>query len=156
MPHIYDVYIPVNVLKLIYAHFSKEAENRREALGLLLGQVRTYENKIYTYVTGYITAENSATSVHVSFNKDAFSKLACQYSKTNRVIVGWAHSHPTFGCFLSSTDIQTQKDLFNQEFNVAMVVDPNRRENGFLQTRFYKLETTRNYREVSFAVIKDE
>ena len=41
------------------------------------------------------------------------------------MVVGWYHSHPGFGCWLSSTDIQTQSSF--EALNpraVALVVDP--------------------------------
>lgn len=42
-------------------------------------------------------------------------------------IVGWYHSHPGYGCWLSGIDVGTQKQ--NQQFQdpfLALVVDPNR------------------------------
>jgi 26S proteasome regulatory subunit N11 len=41
------------------------------------------------------------------------------------MVVGWYHSHPGFGCWLSSVDIQTQQSF--EQLNarsVAVVVDP--------------------------------
>lgn len=34
--------------------------------------------------------------------------------QTNRpeMVVGWYHSHPGFGCWLSSTDVSTQQQSF--------------------------------------------
>jgi proteasome lid subunit RPN8/RPN11 len=47
-------------------------------------------------------------------------------------IVGWYHSHPKFGLFLSDVDIRTQAKLeqFSQ-YVVALVVDPTSDEVGF-------------------------
>jgi len=47
--------------------------------------------------------------------------------QTNRDenVVGWYHSHPSFGCWLSSVDINTQQSF--EQLNdrcVAVVVDP--------------------------------
>jgi len=43
------------------------------------------------------------------------------------VIVGWYHSHPGYGCWLSKIDIDTQTNLQNyQEPALAIVVDPVR------------------------------
>jgi len=41
------------------------------------------------------------------------------------MVVGWYHSHPGFGCWLSGVDINTQQS-FEQLSNraVAVVVDP--------------------------------
>eukprot|EP00806_Schmidingerella_arcuata_P006889 Macronucleus_729.p1 GENE.Macronucleus_729~~Macronucleus_729.p1 ORF type:complete len:325 (+),score=65.28 Macronucleus_729:127-975(+) len=41
------------------------------------------------------------------------------------VMVGWYHSHPGYGCWLSAVDVQTQKSFEQQgERSVAVVVDP--------------------------------
>ncbi|KAJ7072431.1 JAB1/Mov34/MPN/PAD-1 ubiquitin protease-domain-containing protein [Mycena amicta] len=45
----------------------------------------------------------------------------------SRTPIGWYHSHPGYGCWLSGIDVNTQ--LNNQKFQdpfVAVVVDPNR------------------------------
>jgi COP9 signalosome complex subunit 5 len=45
----------------------------------------------------------------------------------NENIVGWYHSHPGYGCWLSGIDVGTQHQ--NQQFQdpfLAVVVDPNR------------------------------
>jgi len=44
------------------------------------------------------------------------------------LVVGWYHSHPGHGCFLSSTDIGTQRSMFSKAYHSAIVIDPLRRE----------------------------
>lgn len=40
-------------------------------------------------------------------------------------MVGWYHSHPGYGCWLSPVDVQTQKSFEQQgERSIAVVVDP--------------------------------
>ena len=43
----------------------------------------------------------------------------------DEICVGWYHSHPGWGCWLSHTDIETQKsqEMLNPKA-VAVVVDP--------------------------------
>ena len=42
-----------------------------------------------------------------------------------QIVVGWYHSHPSFGPWLSHTDVQTQQSFENLEGRaVAVVVDP--------------------------------
>lgn len=68
-------------------------------------------------------------------------------------VVGWFHSHPGYGCFLSRIDIGTQSQ--NQQFQdpfVAIVVDPlkttekNKVEIGAFRTTsstdYYELEVS--------------
>ncbi len=40
------------------------------------------------------------------------------------MVVGWYHSHPGFGCWLSMVDIKTQKSFENMDKRtVALVID---------------------------------
>ena len=42
-------------------------------------------------------------------------------------VVGWYHSHPGYGCWLSGIDVSTQ--MLNQQFQepfLAVVIDPTR------------------------------
>ena len=43
---------------------------------------------------------------------------------TDRDIVGWYHSHPNFGIFLSDRDCFIQEHFFNGPGQIAYVVDP--------------------------------
>jgi 26S proteasome regulatory subunit N11 len=70
----------------------------------------------------------SGTSVSVEAVDPVFQMSMLEMLKqTGRpeMVVGWYHSHPGFGCWLSSTDINTQSSF--EALNpraVALVVDP--------------------------------
>jgi proteasome lid subunit RPN8/RPN11 len=51
------------------------------------------------------------------------------------VILGWHHTHPNLGIFLSAWDRFIHRHFFAQPWHVALVVDPVRREMGFFQWR---------------------
>ena len=56
---------------------------------------------------------------------DVFAMPQAGAETTNEVNIGWYHSHPGYGCWLSSTDINTQKAFERQEARtVAVVIDP--------------------------------
>lgn len=48
-------------------------------------------------------------------------------------IVGWHHTHPNLGVFLSASDRFIQESFFREPWQIAMVVDPQRRELAFFQ-----------------------
>jgi hypothetical protein len=48
-------------------------------------------------------------------------------------IIGWYHSHPGLGVFMSGTDRSTQKAFYNQPWNLAIVVDPIARKTGWFR-----------------------
>ena len=45
-------------------------------------------------------------------------------------IVGWYHTHPGFGIFLSGMDLFIQNNFFNQPWQIATVYDPKAEEEG--------------------------
>ncbi len=52
---------------------------------------------------------------------------ACEKTNKEEPGLGWYHSHPGYGCWLSGIDVDTQN--FNQKFQdpwLAIVVDPVR------------------------------
>lgn len=55
------------------------------------------------------------------------TKMLEMLNRTGRteMVVGWYHSHPGFGCWLSSVDISTQRSFEAlSDRAVAIVVDP--------------------------------
>jgi proteasome lid subunit RPN8/RPN11 len=50
-----------------------------------------------------------------------------------KILVGWQHSHPGYGVFLSHHDTFIHENFFNVEWQVALVVDPVSMELGFFQ-----------------------
>jgi proteasome lid subunit RPN8/RPN11 len=63
--------------------------------------------------------------------RDATDKLAEMYPDETAVIVGWYHTHPGFGIFLSGMDQFIHRNFFIQSWHVALVLDPIARRSGF-------------------------
>ncbi|MFH0972150.1 MAG: Mov34/MPN/PAD-1 family protein, partial [Candidatus Micrarchaeota archaeon] len=150
-----DAYVSASALHKAETLFETAAQSGLEAMGLLVGNVFTWKGRQYVVVENFITAKNLPTAVSVKFTKEAFVELSKAYSahfKDRKLIVGWIHSHPSYGCFLSQTDINTQVKYFSAPFNIAMVVDPLRKHEGRMQERVFRVKAN-DYYEVSFAVI---
>ncbi|NYZ78137.1 Mov34/MPN/PAD-1 family protein [Candidatus Micrarchaeota archaeon] len=151
----FEVYVHEKVLKKAEKHYAEEAEKGLEAMGLLLGNAFTHEGSEYVVIEDYSTGENEATSVSVRFSKKAFPKLAKDFEEGGKIIVGWSHAHPSYGCFLSTTDLRTQNNYFDEDFHVALVIDPTRETETGFEKKFFKL-CYEGYREASYAVIKEK
>eukprot|EP00494_Astrolonche_serrata_P030773 UN31041 len=96
-----------------------------EVMGLMLGEmIDDYTIK----VVDVFAMPQSGTSVSVEAVDPVFQQqMVDMLGQTNRkeTVVGWYHSHPGFGCWLSSTDTNTQQSF--EQLNsraVAVVVDP--------------------------------
>ena len=49
------------------------------------------------------------------------------------LVVGWQHTHPGLGVFLSAYDLFIHRHFFSQPWQIALVVDPRARQCGFFQ-----------------------
>jgi proteasome lid subunit RPN8/RPN11 len=99
-----------------------------EQVGLLFGHVEETAGKasIVTILTSHPLDPASASSTHVAMLRDqwppAWRRLTS--CKPDLQLVGWYHSHPGHGIFLSATDLRTQALWFRQPWHVALVIDP--------------------------------
>jgi hypothetical protein len=81
-----------------------------------------------------ISGEQESASTHASLLPKTIAEVTDKILKgeIKGRIIGWYHSHPGFGLFMSSTDVSTQKNL--QQFSskvTALIVDPDDGEHGF-------------------------
>ncbi|MCK5397386.1 MAG: Mov34/MPN/PAD-1 family protein [Thermoplasmata archaeon] len=128
--------MPASDTVIAYVNKHAEAKMRNHALayrnqklevmGLLLGEVRTWQGQEYVLVRDVVTTDLDATSVSVKFDNKGFEKLFAGLDDAgfDYVVVGWYHSHPGYGCFLSETDIKTHGGIFVSPHQVAIVIDP--------------------------------
>jgi len=151
----FDVYFSKKAVDDFEAHAASFAEKRLECLGLLLGNYYSFRGKNWAWADEYITAGNDSSSVSVRFSRSAFAELAEKYhSSGKKIVVGWAHSHPGYGCFLSATDVKTQQSFFDHSLNVALVADPTKQVRGGGQLKkAFRLRGASPF-EVSFAVVE--
>jgi 26S proteasome regulatory subunit N11 len=96
-----------------------------EVMGLMLGE---FVDEYTVRVVDVFAMPQSGTGVSVEAVDPVFqTRMMEMLRQTGRpeTVVGWYHSHPGFGCWLSSVDINTQQS-FEQltPRAVAVVVDP--------------------------------
>jgi proteasome lid subunit RPN8/RPN11 len=125
-----ELYISKVAEEKIRNHAAMHVGERREVMGLLLGGIYSHTGTQYTLVRDVATTDLDATEVSVRFDPQAFEKLFASLEEIGfrYVIVGWYHSHPSYHCFMSSTDVQTQMGMFNLRCHSAVVVDPVNQE----------------------------
>ncbi|MFP4196048.1 MAG: Mov34/MPN/PAD-1 family protein [Methanomassiliicoccales archaeon] len=111
-------------------HSLSSAPSNKEVMGFLLGQVFQMGGDRYALVRDVVTTDLEASSVQVRFDRSSYESLFSDLEECgfDYLIVGWYHSHPGHGCFMSSTDIETQRTMFPQPYHGALVLDPVNRE----------------------------
>ncbi|PIO60195.1 Mov34/MPN/PAD-1 family protein [Teladorsagia circumcincta] len=96
-----------------------------QVMGLMLGE---FVDEYTVNVIDVFAMPQSGTGVSVEAVDPVFqAKMLDMLKQTGRpeMVVGWYHSHPGFGCWLSGVDVNTQQSfeaLSNRA--VAVVVDP--------------------------------
>jgi len=96
-----------------------------EVMGLMLGE---FIDEFSISVIDVFAMPQSGTGVSVEAVDPVFqTKMLDMLKQTNRpqMVVGWYHSHPGFGPWLSGVDVQTQQsfEALNKRA-VAVVIDP--------------------------------
>lgn len=115
-------------------HLSVDPNN--ETGGALVGNAYycPTEQTHYTEIIGSISALYTVGNrVHFRFTPECWQEILRiqkdHYPRTT--IVGWYHSHPGHGIFLSGIDLNTQRLSFGKTWQIATVYDPIRHEIGY-------------------------
>lgn len=104
-----------------------------EVCGVLVGAWARDATGPYVRVDEHIRGE-AATSrfAEVTFTHDTWSEINKRMDSefAHLRIVGWYHSHPDFGIFLSDRDRFIHEHFFSAPGQIALVIDPVRDEEG--------------------------
>jgi proteasome lid subunit RPN8/RPN11 len=102
---------------------------KTEICGVLIGRDRPGKIEIQACIPGENAEEAGA---HVTFTQDTWEHIYQVKDKEfpDDRIVGWYHSHPGFGIFLSDHDAFIHKNFFASPGQVAWVFDPHSDEEG--------------------------
>ncbi|CAH1443492.1 COP9 signalosome complex subunit 5a [Lactuca sativa] len=126
-PH-YFKRVKVSALALLKMVVHARSGGTIEVMGLMQG--KTDGDAIIVMDAFALPVEGTETRVNAQ--ADAYEYMV-DYSQTNKQagrlenVVGWYHSHPGYGCWLSGIDVSTQ--MLNQQFQepfLAVVIDPTR------------------------------
>nr|UXY86737.1 26S proteasome regulatory subunit [Cryptomonas paramecium] len=97
-----------------------------EVMGLMLGEY--ISNFACIFVKDIFAMPQTGTGVSVEAIDPIFQTKMLEMLKQSGmsdIIVGWYHSHPGFGCWLSGVDINTQQNFeYLNQRSIALVIDP--------------------------------
>jgi proteasome lid subunit RPN8/RPN11 len=110
----------------------------REVAGVLVGPPpeKQPDGRYVVHVSDTIIARHTRMQgASVTYTPESWryvnDRLAEMYPDESAVIVGWYHTHPGFGIFLSGMDQFIHQNFFIQIWHVALVLDPVARRSGF-------------------------
>jgi Mov34/MPN/PAD-1 family. len=123
-------------------------DSTKELGGILIGNYRNHSGKTDVIITDFIEANyTDATAASLTFTHDTWDDIHAKLTRLdrNKKIIGWQHTHPGYGIFLSAYDLFIQQNFFDLPFQVAYVVDPISKANGFFQWKNGKIENLNGF-----------
>ena len=120
------------------AHAASDMEN--EVGGWLVGKWRADRRtgEQFIVVEAILPAPHTRHgSAYLTFTQDTqlalYDELKARYP--NKDLVGWYHTHPRMGVFLSSYDTWLHSNFFPEPYQVALVIEPYFGTGGFFIRR---------------------
>lgn len=123
---------------------------RREVGGVMVGHLWLYKElsrelheevrgaeahgRFWIEITGAVPGQlMPGDALQVTFTGETWSNIHAEIARSfpNCQIVGWYHTHPGHGVFLSRPDLRIQDDFWAQDGQLALVVDHLRGEARF-------------------------
>jgi proteasome lid subunit RPN8/RPN11 len=134
-----DAELPI-FLDLDVAHdmeMHAQSDKTVELGGVLLGaQCTDDDGKPFVLITDSLRAAHyESTKGSFKFTHDTWSAISRQRDEfpADLQMVGWYHTHPDWGVFLSGMDMFICDNFFNKKLDVAYVIDPCRGDRGMFQ-----------------------
>lgn len=155
-----QIYIKQEAYKRI-EKYAKE-QMSKEVGSILVGEYICDDRKKYVIISDCIEAKyTDATASTLTFTHDTWAYVNKEMEKKykDKTIVGWQHTHPGYGIFLSNYDLFIQENFFNLPWQIAYVVDPIANTRGFFQWKGDVIEKVSGfyvYDDVEEKIIIDE
>src|SRR5438034_5602111 len=139
-----------SVLNEIYTHGRSAPDI--EVCGVLVGNVYQDAMGPFVFVEACIRGNfSTGKAAQVTFTGKTWTHIqeVMDQSYPDMRILGWYHTHPGHGIFLSDMDLFIHKHFFNLPWHLAFVFDPQNQEEGLFAWR------NANMAIESFVVQKD-
>lgn len=126
----------IYILQKTYKDIHKFTQNKttNESGGMLIGYVIEEFGKTNVVINGFVEAKHcEATPTTLKFTHETWDYVHAEMDKkySGEKIVGWIHTHPDFGIFLSEYDKFIHENFFSEDYQIAYVVDPIQNNEGF-------------------------
>ncbi len=140
------VYIKQDVYKALEEYALSDTAH--ELGTIILGNYSDALGKMNVVISEFIYAKyTDASASTLTFTHETWDYVHKEHEENhaNTKIVGWQHTHPGYGIFLSNYDMFIQENFFNMPFQVAYVIDPVQHIRGFFQWKSGKIEKLKGF-----------
>lgn len=132
----FQVVIQQHVLDAMRTH--GQSNTKVEVCGVMVGRMYHDAAGPYLLIDACIVGDAAHShAANVTFTSATWTKIHEEMDRLypDERIVGWYHTHPAFGIFLSEMDVFIQANFFNLPWQVAFVYDPIGGEEGMFVWR---------------------
>lgn len=147
------IFIDLDVMRDMELHAMSDTSV--ELGGVMLGgQYEDEDGNPFVVVNESLRAEHyEATKGSFKFTHETWESISRRRDEFPQEfeMVGWYHTHPDWGVFLSGMDMFICDNFFNKTLDLALVIDPCRDDRGWFQ--WTGDETNRIRRTAGFFVI---
>src|SRR5262249_34234810 len=122
------VYLAPEVYEALWTHAVEDTSV--EICGVLVGNWARDVGGAFVQITDSIRGDAARNKfAEVTFTHETWARINAEMDQrfADRAIVGWYHTHPDFGVFLSDRDRFIQEHFFSGAGQIALVIDPIRR-----------------------------
>jgi len=140
------LYIRQETLYRLEKYSAEDTSHERGSV--LIGEYSENSGKLNIMVTDFIEAKyTDASASTLTFTHETWDYIHKEHASRfpSFRMVGWQHTHPNYGIFLSNYDMFIQENFFNMPFQIAYVVDPIQKTRGFFQWKNGKVVKLTGY-----------
>ncbi|MBW3543569.1 MAG: Mov34/MPN/PAD-1 family protein, partial [Planctomycetes bacterium] len=142
----FRVYFAPDAHRAAHAH---SGENRSvEICGVLVGRMGRDADGPFISVEDTIRCDEATSRfAEVTFTHESWARVNAEMDSkhADKRIVGWYHTHPDFGIFLSERDTFIHQHFFSGAGQIALVLDPVRKLEGAFAWRNGRPEPLPHY-----------
>lgn len=140
------IYIHQSVVSALEKY--ARSDTKKELGSILLGAYSTALGQTAVIVSENIEAKyTDASASTLTFTHETWDYIHKEQAEKHPElrIVGWQHTHPGYGIFLSNYDMFIQENFFNLPFQIAYVIDPVQNIRGFFCWKNGRVEKLKGY-----------
>ncbi|MCI8712875.1 MAG: LysM peptidoglycan-binding domain-containing protein [Ruminococcus sp.] len=141
-----NVYISQDVYKALEK--LSASDTSKELGSIIIGDYCLELGKTHVIISEYIEAKYAdASASTLTFTHETWNYIHSEHERLypGKKIIGWQHTHPNYGIFLSNYDLFIHENFFNLPFQIAYVIDPIQNLRGFFQWKNGKIEKLKGY-----------